>query len=158
MKQELISVLRAKRRKKSKLKNILEAFNYLHIDQIDVKELKSKIERTNNEIDWYKKHYKKIVNRNFYDDVGDSLQKRIKKKKQSSKYKKKYYTYLESDEWATIRIEMLTKYPYCQRCGYKHTLQVHHKTYKNVFNENPEDLEVICKKCHQEEHNLIYSK
>lgn len=82
--------------------------------------------------------------------------KQIRKSKQiqKSKFKKKYYAYLESDEWKQIRIEMLITYPKCQRCGSKKCLQVHHRTYENVFNEEPEDLEVLCKKCHKQEHNI----
>ena len=78
----------------------------------------------------------------------------INKKKKKSKFSKKYIEYLNSNEWIAIRIEMLTMFPFCQKCGSKKSLQVHHKTYKNVFNEEPKDLEVLCKSCHKAEHNI----
>ena len=82
------------------------------------------------------------------------LRKKRKKKpkKQITKWQKRYYEYLLSKEWTEIKIEMLIKYPECQRCGNKYQLQIHHKNYDHVFNEEPEDLEVLCKGCHIEEH------
>lgn len=51
---------------------------------------------------------------------------------------------------------MLEAFDYrCSRCGYKFyraKLHVHHKTYKNIFKEEPEDLELICESCHEVEH------
>jgi 5-methylcytosine-specific restriction endonuclease McrA len=78
------------------------------------------------------------------------FKKRVKKKS----YKEKYYKYLQSEEWQEIRIEMLTAFPKCQRCDSPYSLQVHHKHYRNVFKEEPEDLEVLCKSCHKVEHDL----
>jgi cytochrome c len=33
-------------------------------------------------------------------------------------------------------------------------LEIHHKTYKNIFNEKMEDLELLCHSCHQQEHGF----
>jgi len=74
--------------------------------------------------------------------------------KRKQAYKEKYYKYLQSPEWADIRFHMLSAFPKCQRCDSKFGLQVHHKTYKNIFKEEPEDLEVLCKACHRMEHLL----
>ena len=41
----------------------------------------------------------------------------------------------------------------CQKCSSKEKLQVHHKSYLNVGNEGIKDVIVLCKKCHEEEHN-----
>ena len=83
------------------------------------------------------------------------VKKKIKQKKKPD-YLKKYHNYLQSSEWIELRIEMLHFYDYkCARCGVKHkhyNLHVHHKTYKNIYNEQPEDLELICKPCHEKEH------
>lgn len=70
----------------------------------------------------------------------------------------KYNTYIQSKHWLQTRIDILTNRPKCERCGSKHKLQVHHLTYKNIYNENPEDLEVLCAKCHMQEHGLIKVK
>jgi hypothetical protein len=72
------------------------------------------------------------------------LRRITKKEKERLLYKEKYHEYLLSPAWHEIRIEMLTAFPKCQRCDSKHSLQVHHKTYKNVFKEEPKDLEVLC--------------
>ena len=66
----------------------------------------------------------------------------------------KYKDYLKSDDWAQIRIEIITKRKVCERCGSKNKLQVHHKHYKNIFHEKPADLELLCGICHQKEHNI----
>jgi 5-methylcytosine-specific restriction endonuclease McrA len=39
----------------------------------------------------------------------------------------------------------------CNRCPDRGS-EIHHRTYDNVFDEKIEDLEVLCKKCHREEH------
>lgn len=67
-----------------------------------------------------------------------------------------YYEYLRSPEWKRkrrLRIEMDNFT--CQTCGIKFPdsrIQVHHKTYDRIFNEDMNDLETICKPCHQSEH------
>jgi 5-methylcytosine-specific restriction endonuclease McrA len=35
------------------------------------------------------------------------------------------------------------------------TLHVHHKTYRNFGMEDMDDLEVLCKVCHQNEHRRL---
>ncbi len=66
---------------------------------------------------------------------------------------KVYSDYLNSKEWAEIRIELFTvRGKKCERCSSKKKLHVHHKHYKNIFHEEPEDLEILCSKCHEKEH------
>lgn len=90
------------------------------------------------------KHFKKIK------------RKKKKKRKKESPFKKRYHLYLLSKKWASIRIEMHEFYNYtCSRCGIKYkSLQVHHKNYSNIFNEQPNDLELICRTCHKIEHKI----
>ena len=74
----------------------------------------------------------------------------------------KYKKYLSSKTWANIKIELiLHRGPFCQVCRKKKhplKLDVHHLTYENIFNENPEDLMLLCKVCHQVEHGIIKIK
>lgn len=63
-----------------------------------------------------------------------------------------YKQYLLSNEWLSIRLDILTSRKVCERCGSKKRLQVHHKHYRNIFNEEPEDLELLCDRCHKKEH------
>lgn len=65
---------------------------------------------------------------------------------------KQYKQYLQSKEWVDIRVSLIESRKCCERCGNRKGLQVHHKTYKNIFNEEPSDLELLCSGCHQKEH------
>lgn len=68
---------------------------------------------------------------------------------------KKYTDYLRSKEWAEIRLDIFeTRGRKCERCDSKKFLNVHHKSYDNIFNEEPSDLEVLCRKCHEGEHGV----
>lgn len=80
-----------------------------------------------------------------------------KRKKSSKKfdYKQKYYDYLKSNEWAQIKLDLYeSRCKQCEVCESKRNVQVHHLTYKNVFNEEPEDLILLCKNCHEKEHGI----
>lgn len=121
------------------IKNLIKACNYLKTDHITKEyliDLKGQI--------GYKKKTKSIHK---------------KRQKQKAEWKKKYLDYLKSDEWAKIRIHMLEANNYtCQRCGQKKfraRLHVHHKTYDRLFKEEFEDLELLCDKCHSEEHKTV---
>lgn len=64
-----------------------------------------------------------------------------------------YREHLNSPFWQNIRSQVVTRYNgRCCRCGDVGT-DVHHLTYENVGNENLEDLILLCRKCHQSEHN-----
>lgn len=42
----------------------------------------------------------------------------------------------------------------CERCG-RRAEQVHHKHYRSLGSEKDADLEAICKKCHEAEHESL---
>jgi len=86
--------------------------------------------------------------------------KRLKAQKElskgTSKRKQKYIEYLLSDEWAQIRIDLFKFRGYsCERCSNPKNLHVHHLHYDNIFNEEPEDLEILCATCHSKEHKIL---
>lgn len=75
-----------------------------------------------------------------------------------------YRKYLRSPEWQQKRQQVFerarknansdNKFGVCEVCGYKpwkNCLQVHHKTYENIYNEPLEDLILLCPNCHREE-------
>ncbi len=69
----------------------------------------------------------------------------------------KYDEYIHSAEWATVRTRALRRAQFrCEWCGTKKKLQVHHRSYARLGNESPDDLQVLCKKCHEERHGKIY--
>ena len=64
-----------------------------------------------------------------------------------------YGEYLKSDLWRKKReniLDILGRK--CNRCKTKYSLIIHHITYDSVGNEKMEDVEVLCYKCHREEH------
>lgn len=75
-----------------------------------------------------------------------------------------YVEYLESEHWRQLRQRKLESVNHrCERCGaYSKRaptgvlggLDVHHLTYERLRNEPLEDLEVLCVRCHAEEHGL----
>lgn len=82
--------------------------------------------------------------------------KRTKKKVElQSEFKKRYYAYLKSDEWNTIKLDLYRERgKSCERCGVGKNIQVHHLTYVNVFREHPNDLVLLCGRCHKKEHGI----
>lgn len=62
-------------------------------------------------------------------------------------------SYYHSDEWKQKAKKIKSDAGSCARCGTKRKLQVHHLTYSNVPNENPNDLIVLCRWCHTLVHN-----
>lgn len=76
--------------------------------------------------------------------------------------KTEYRKYIGSEKWQRRRKHFLLANPSCNRCGlsradavvaYDQDLNVHHRNYVNVGNENDEDLEPLCRRCHELESN-----
>lgn len=66
---------------------------------------------------------------------------------------KRYNTYLKSSKWKAKRKMMFElRGRACEKCRSTKRLQVHHLTYKRVFNELPEDLLIVCHSCHEKIH------
>lgn len=64
-----------------------------------------------------------------------------------------YLTYLESDNWHTKRQIALDDADHqCAICTSETDLDVHHRTYDRLGDENPEDLIVLCRPCHKAFH------
>lgn len=71
----------------------------------------------------------------------------------------KYKDYLRSPEWKAKRKELFSlRGKKCERCTATKQLHIHHLTYKNIFNEPLEDLQILCKFCHKKEHNIQNKK
>jgi len=64
-----------------------------------------------------------------------------------------YYEYLLSDLWGKRRYAALERADFkCELCGEIDSLEVHHKTYERLGNEDPSDLVVMCNGHHWIEH------
>jgi len=61
-----------------------------------------------------------------------------------------YLSYLKTDAWKEKRKEFLELANYeCQECGSTENLQIHHLNYENIGEETEDDVEVLCKECHE---------
>ncbi len=73
--------------------------------------------------------------------------------------KELYKAYLRTPEWKAIRLDILhLRNHKCERCDSTYRLEVHHKTYRNLFNESPKDLELLCHTCHKNHHKVQDNK
>ena len=70
---------------------------------------------------------------------------------------KDYQEYLKSAHWEMLRRAVLERDGFrCVRCQWDKHLQVHHKFYRQRFEDSePDDLETLCRTCHKREHGLI---
>jgi hypothetical protein len=67
-----------------------------------------------------------------------------------AKWWTKYNTYLASPEWRRKRDAVLKRDDgVCQACTVRQAGQVHHLTYKHVFDEPLFDLVAVCYQCHE---------
>lgn len=69
--------------------------------------------------------------------------------------KQAYAEYLQSPRWRSLRSQKLRRNPFCECCGAKTTIEVHHLSYKRGWgNELLRDLMTLCYRCHR----LIHDK
>jgi len=76
-----------------------------------------------------------------------------------------YRRYLRSKKWARKRVKVMKRFNYtCAKCGAKNArFNVHHLTYKHIYNERIYELILLCESCHnaihitmqKREHNKI---
>ena len=102
-----------------------------------------------------KQELKKLTKRKIKKSKPKSSKaKKRQSVKQKRGFKKKYSDYLKSKDWADIRIDLFNvRGGKCERCGSTVKLEVHHLHYRNVFKEEPSDLIILCRICHQLEHD-----
>ena len=69
---------------------------------------------------------------------------------------KKYKDYIKSKEWLQMKLDPIQERGFkCEKCGKPtHWLQLHHKTYKRLYNERGNDLLLVCGFCHLKIHKL----
>ena len=60
-----------------------------------------------------------------------------------------YEDYMASKEWDAKRKRILKRDCGCRVCNHQHELQVHHRTYDRVGDEDMMDLTVLCRECHK---------
>ena len=70
--------------------------------------------------------------------------------------KRLYYRedYLKSEHWKNLRMKKIISQNRCENCNTKTSLDVHHLNYKNLFDVELTDLQVLCRACHIKEHHI----
>jgi len=77
--------------------------------------------------------------------VSTSFLKEAPEKSTRIDYKK----YISSAEWREKSNSAKARAGYrCQVCNSRFKLVAHHRTYKNLGHESPDDLTVLCRECH----------
>jgi len=67
-----------------------------------------------------------------------------------------YKEYLKTIHWQRMRHQVLKRAGNkCQVCKHDSELNVHHNNYANLWDEQPEDLIVLCKSCHELYHGVL---
>ena len=72
---------------------------------------------------------------------------------------KGYQEYLQSEHWKTT--SRLAKEHYgniCNDCGNKENIEVHHLNYDRIGEERLEDLQLLCRYCHEKEFKKAINK
>ena len=67
-----------------------------------------------------------------------------------------YDEYLQTEGWGKIRRAALKYWDHkCALCFSENKLHVHHRTYCRLGSEQPNDVIVLCKKCHAKHHDAL---
>jgi hypothetical protein len=78
------------------------------------------------------------------------------KTKEYQTFKESYHAYLKTEEWQRKRKICLEYYGHrCAICYNDEKIDVHHRTYENVFDERPSDLTALCRECHDTFHHQM---
>jgi len=94
-------------------------------------------------------------------EVLNTIQRTRKRKSKAikvggKKFTLDYLNYLQSNEWLNKRNELFAlRGRICEECNKDLTndrADVHHITYKSLFNERLDDLQVLCRCCHNKKH------
>lgn len=64
-----------------------------------------------------------------------------------------YRRYLNSRYWINFKRDYFKHFPKtCIICGSTDKVQLHHKNYKHLYNEDYEDVICLCRFCHAKKH------
>jgi 5-methylcytosine-specific restriction endonuclease McrA len=89
-----------------------------------------------------------LIGVRLLDERGRAQRARARRRRQQE-----YREYLRSVHWQQMRQKILVRSRgFCEDCGARTSLDVHHKTYKRRGRERPEDLVALCRNCHHERH------
>ena len=66
-----------------------------------------------------------------------------------------YTAYIASPEWGAFRAAYIARHGalVCTACGSPRRVQLHHRHYRTLGHESPDDVTPLCKSCHENVHN-----
>ena len=115
--------------------------------------IKFSLVENHNVLKWYSEE----LNAKYYENRRNSFLTNREKEKQE--WFKSYAVYLNSIEWKQKRLKVLERDRFtCQGCLTNRANEVHHLTYKHVYNEFLFELISLCKPCHDKLTNLDNQK
>ena len=89
-------------------------------------------------------------------EEAEQLAREEKAAEEEDDARNRYARYRESEHWKETAAAARKRANYmCQRCGSTSQLEVHHLTYVRLRAELPEDLVVLCHRCHSRSHDLL---
>lgn len=65
-----------------------------------------------------------------------------------------YKRFLQTKRWKTKRNGVVKERKVCEVCGSAIDFNVHHKTYFRLGDELDQDLQLLCRTCHETKHHL----
>jgi hypothetical protein len=76
-----------------------------------------------------------------------------------NEFQARYHEYLRSPEWLEKR-KLINERDngICEICKTHKIINIHHKTYENVFHEPLQDLAGLCKECHDAIHDIYITE
>ncbi len=104
----------------------------------------------------YKKNLMDENTPDFSEELRDKYYDNCRKTRESQRisereiwFRDEYNPYLKSEKWNNKRLLVLKRDNYlCQACLTRKATEIHHLTYRHVFNEPLFELVSICEPCH----------
>ena len=87
--------------------------------------------------------------------VGRIVEQRARERRREARKQRQreYRDYLRADHWQRTRAQVLARARgFCEDCGLRTNLDVHHLTYKRKGQERLTDLRALCRSCHTARH------
>jgi hypothetical protein len=71
----------------------------------------------------------------------------------TAEHQKEYATYLDSPEWSAKRAKVLKRAQgLCEGCAENPAVEIHHLTYRHIYEEFLFELVAVCRPCHERLH------
>lgn len=67
----------------------------------------------------------------------------------------KYSDYLQTPRWRALSAKVRDEVGHCEVCGTTDHLEAHHAHYDTLGHEMPDDLVVLCRRCHRRWHEIV---